>query len=392
MRSPYVPPPDTPVVPSPTPTPALRLDAGRLPHLLAVLTADGRELIGPVVSGGAIVYGPITGADDLPKGLVDDQAPGRYRLVAGESGTYFDHVATANSWKTFLFPPEQKICDIAHADGALTVTAPPVDAPARAFIGVRACDLRAMGILGKVFDNGDFADPAYAARRRNALIVAVNCGRAGGTCFCTSMGTGPKADGGYDLALTEVPAGGDGAPAYFTLVAGSDAGRRILDRLDLNRATAAEVETAAARVAACADSMGREMIADAAEMLGDNLDSPHWQTVAERCLNCANCTMACPTCFCSTVEDVTDLTGDNAERWRKWDSCFTLDHSYMHGGSLRRSGAARYRQWITHKLAHWHDQFGTSGCTGCGRCITWCPVGIDITEEARAVRDRAAGT
>jgi Fe-S oxidoreductase len=97
--------------------------------------------------------------------------------------------------------------------------------------------------------------------------------------------------------------------------------------------------------------------------------------------------MVCPTCFCTTVEDVSDVTGDHAERWRRWDSCFTLGFSYIHGGSIRNSGKARYRQWMTHKLASWIDQFGTSGCVGCGRCITWCPVGIDITEEARAIRD-----
>jgi len=86
------------------------------------------------------------------------------------------------------------------------------------------------------------------------------------------------------------------------------------------------------------------------------------------------------------VEDSSDLSGAQAERWRRWDSCFSLDHSQLHGGSVRSTTRARYRQWMTHKLANWIDQFGTSGCVGCGRCITWCPVGIDITEEVAAIR------
>jgi sulfhydrogenase subunit beta (sulfur reductase) len=94
----------------------------------------------------------------------------------------------------------------------------------------------------------------------------------------------------------------------------------------------------------------------------------------------------CPTCFCSTVEDVTDITGEHAERWQKQDSCFTMDFSFLHGGSVRASTRSQYRQWLTHKLATWIDQFDESGCTGCGRCITWCPVAIDLTEEVDAIR------
>src|SRR6185295_19043097 len=132
---------------------------------------------------------------------------------------------------------------------------------------------------------------------------------------------------------------------------------------------------------------GRRMdTADIKELLYRNQEHPRWDDVADRCLGCANCTLACPTCFCGSVEDVSDLSGDTAERWRRWDSCFTLDHSYLHGGSVRASIRSRYRQWLTHKVASWIDQFGTSGCVGCGRCITWCPVGIDITEEVAAIR------
>jgi len=90
------------------------------------------------------------------------------------------------------------------------------------------------------------------------------------------------------------------------------------------------------------------------------------------------------------VEDATALAGSESERRRRWDTCFAVEFSYMYGGSVRLSTRSRYRQWLTHKLSTWHDQFGTSGCVGCGRCITWCPVGIDITVEAAAVRQRVS--
>jgi ferredoxin len=122
------------------------------------------------------------------------------------------------------------------------------------------------------------------------------------------------------------------------------------------------------------------------DLLLNNLEHPRWAEVATRCLSCANCTLVCPTCFCAAVEDVSDLSGDNVRRERAWDSCFTMEHSYMNTGTVRKTTASRYRQWLTHKLATWIDQFGSSGCVGCGRCITWCPVGIDITEEVAAIR------
>ncbi|MEE4298503.1 MAG: 4Fe-4S dicluster domain-containing protein, partial [Pseudomonadales bacterium] len=110
------------------------------------------------------------------------------------------------------------------------------------------------------------------------------------------------------------------------------------------------------------------------------------------CLSCANCTLVCPTCFCHTVEDRSDLTGDHSERWRSWDSCFTGEHGYTHGGDVRPSIRARYRQWLTHKLGTWEAQFGTSGCTGCGRCIAWCPAGIDLVAEVAALRREDAAS
>jgi ferredoxin len=241
-----------------------------------------------------------------------------------------------------------------------------------------------MQIQDQVFNNGTFADPGYLARRAAALIVAVNCARPSGTCFCASMGTGPRATQGFDLALTELI---DGEQHDFLVETGSEKGAAILARLPHRTATSDVIAAAEAVLAAAAKAMGRAMVPEVHTLLKNNLEHPRWDEVAQRCLSCTNCTLVCPTCFCTTVEDTTDLAGQMTERWRQWDSCFTLDFSYIHGGSIRREGRSRYRQWITHKLSTWYDQFGSSGCVGCGRCITWCPVGIDITEEARAIRD-----
>jgi ferredoxin len=195
------------------------------------------------------------------------------------------------------------------------------------------------------------------------------------------MNTGPQATGGFDLALTEII---ESLRHYFVVEIGSPAGARVMDQVEHSVVTEAEREAARGVVARAAGMMGRAMDTDGIkELLYRNYEHPRWDDVAGRCLTCANCTMVCPTCFCSTVEDVTDLQGEHAERWRKWDSCFTMNFSHVVGGSARHSAKSRYRQWMTHKLATWIDQFGTSGCVGCGRCITWCPVGIDTRRSAR---------
>ena len=259
-----------------------------------------------------------------------------------------------------------------------------------AFIGVRSCELHAMAIQDRVFMGGQHVDSHYKSVRERLFIVAVNCGQAGGTCFCVSMGTGPDVKFGFDLALTEVMSDGR---HYFVVEVGSARGAEVMAQMPHREASQAEVDAASGVVQQTAGQMGRALdTAGIRDLLYQNFDHPRWDEVASRCLACANCTLVCPTCFCSTVEDTTDVAGTTAQRTRRWDSCFTMDFSLMHPGSIRSSATSRYRQWMTHKLAAWYDQFGTSGCVGCGRCITWCPVGIDITQELRAIRaSRAEG-
>jgi ferredoxin len=203
------------------------------------------------------------------------------------------------------------------------------------------------------------------------------------------MKTGPVAERGFDLALTEVL---EEHRHYFVVEVGSERGADVLADVPHGEAVEEDRTAAGAVHARTASQMGRELdVTEIKELLYRNYDHPRWEEVAERCLTCGNCTMVCPTCFCTTVEDVTDLAGEHVERHQRWDSCFTVDYSGIHDGAVRGSAKSRYRQWMTHKLATWHDQFGTSGCVGCGRCITWCPVGIDLTEEAAAIRESEEG-
>ena len=352
--------------------------------LFEALSKRGYKMLGPTLRDGAIVYDEIASVADLPTGWTDQQDGGTYRLALRDDGALFGYAVGPHSWKRFLFPPTVRLWQAQRTEGGFQVTEERDEAPRVAFLGVRACELNAIAIQDKVFMGGAYVDPVYQSRRKNAFIVAVNCGQAGGTCFCASMNTGPKVTSGFDLALTEVVGGGR---HHFVVEAGTEAGAEVLAALPSRPATPAEEEAAREVVAKTAREMGRSLdTTDIKDLLYRNYEHPRWDNVAARCLTCANCTMVCPTCFCTTVEDVTDLKGEQAERWRKWDSCFTMDFSYIHGGSVRATGKARYRQWMTHKLATWIDQFGSSGCVGCGRCITWCPVAIDITEEVRAIR------
>ena len=356
-----------------------------LRELFGVLRANGYLLVGPRLREGAIIYDELVSINDLPAGWTDDQEGGKYRLRKRQDNALFGYAVGPHSWKKFLFPPVLRQWHAQRSDGGFQFSTEQQKTPKYAFIGVRSCELHAMAIQDRVFMGEKFADPVYSERRKNAFIVAVNCSQAGGTCFCVSMKTGPKAQAGFDLALTEVIEEGQ---HYFVVEIGTEKGAGILAQIAHRAAGEQEQRAAGLIVERTAGQMGRTMdTTGIKELLYRNYEHPRWDDVASRCLTCANCTMVCPTCFCSTVEDVTDLTGGHAERWRKWDSCFNVDFSHITSGSIRPSTKSRYRQWMTHKLATWIDQFGTSGCVGCGRCITWCPVAIDITEEVRAIRE-----
>ncbi|MCI4368279.1 MAG: 4Fe-4S dicluster domain-containing protein [Thermoplasmata archaeon] len=333
---------------------------------------------------GAIVYGDLEGDADLPVGWTDRQEAGRYRLERRGDDALFGYNVGPHSWKKYLFPPHERLWTAHRKEESFEVTIEPNEAPPFAFLGVRACEVAAIEVQDRVF-LGKYPDPGYRARRGRSLVIGVACGQAGATCFCTSMGTGPGLSEGYDLGITEILSPG---PHRFLVRVGSPRGAELASDLPLTPAVTADHGRGKEIIERTAASMGRSMTTDGLrELMVDNLAHPRWEIVARRCLSCANCTLACPTCFCSTNEEMTALDATSAERWRRWDSCFNLGFTELHSAKVRSSGMSRYRQWLTHKLGTWHDQFGVSGCVGCGRCITWCPVGIDLTEEVAAIRE-----
>jgi sulfhydrogenase subunit beta (sulfur reductase) len=363
-----------------------KLERRDFDRLIEALAGRGYEVLGPKVREGAIAFEPVASSADLPVGLTDEQEGGTYRLRDRGDGALFGFANGPQSWKRILHPPAIRLWRARRDEGGgIEFEAEDAEPAKRAFLGVRSCDIHAIATLDRTLLDIENPDPGYAARREGVFIVALNCSTAGGTCFCVSMKTGPKATFGFDLALTEVIEDGR---HYFVAEPGSERGEELLAELPAAEAGEPEVEAAEQVSRRTAESMGRRMPVDDPRELKDllyrNLEHPRWEEVADRCLTCGNCTSVCPTCFCTDVDDVTDLAGD-AERWRRWDSCFTVDFTHLPEGSVRETNRARYRQWMTHKLATWYDQFDTSGCVGCGRCITWCPVAIDITEEAAAI-------
>ena len=354
------------------------IDVDGLDGLIGALGRDGRTVYGPVARDGAITHDVIDSAADLPVGWTEDQEGGSYCLVPTGTDERFAFSSPSSSWKRFLYPERTLLVRARRADGHTTVVEPEPDAPAAAFFGVRSCDLAAIAVLDRVFLDPDATDPTYAARRADVFVVAAACNHPAPTCFCASMETGPTPTIGFDLSVRELQS--DGTIEYF-IEAGSDRGAALMHELDSRPPTDDDRLGADAAHRTAVEAMGRQLETGNRKPPAIDANHPQFAAIADRCLACGNCTMVCPTCFCSTTEETTSLDRTEAERYRVWDSCYSLEFSHLHGGAVRTSISSRYRQWFLHKLDTWHDQYGSSGCVGCGRCITWCPVGIDLTAE-----------
>jgi sulfhydrogenase subunit beta (sulfur reductase) len=364
------------------------------------LDRAGYEVWAPAVRDGVVVTRRFREGDELPVGFVSDQSPGSYRLVATSDQSRFGWAVGPQPWKPLLHPPAVTTMTMVQIESTVAVSVAPRPRRPLALFGMRPCDIAGVDKLDHVLlDRPATAEPTYDARRSDAFLVVVNCGVVASTCFCSSVDTGPHVSGrsnSHDLEITELVAEtASGEPDYI-MVPISDRGAAILERVRQQVDSTPVPDSAFDRASASREAAERAQHRrlpnePVRRALAESHDSQRWHDVAEACLACGNCTSVCPTCFCTTIDDIGDLTGDRVDRHRNWESCFSLEFSRLGGSSVRSSVASRYRQWMTHKLGTWHDQFGESGCVGCGRCTTWCPVGIDFVRVAHGFVDDAQG-
>ncbi len=282
--------------------------------------------------------------------------------------------------KVYLYKPREELFRFS-LDGDLEIREPRADDERRVIIGLHSCDTKAVLYLDKTF-LGAFHDPRYEARRNNTVIIELNCETAGKNCFCSSMGTGPylHAETGYDMQLTDfgseylVELKTDRARSMFTVDDVRPAGRdEFVTKQEKEQRVSA---TFTKRI----DTKGLDVL------LRKNSQHRVWRITAEEaCLSCSNCVMVCPTCFCYDITDEVSMDRKSARRLRQWDACQDAHFAEVHGGNFRGRRTARLRQFVTHKLAQ-TNQYGVYATVGCGRCITWCPTGIDLTEIAKEVQ------
>lgn len=362
-----------------------------LPHtqlqmLIDTLQKSGFSCVGPQVRDGAIVYDEINNVDQLPWGIRDYQSPGEYRLENISENKAFAFSNGAQAIKPILFKPQEIVWKVMRDNnGKLTFQPGNAFEKPVAIIGARACDIAGMTVQDKVFLDPKNTDSRYQSRREQLFVVAVNCIYASNNCFCVSAGTGPKVKNNFDIAMTEIDDG-------FIVEIGTHRGFDIINQLQLISSHLMQEKTAQENEEKAAVTQTKKIPLNNSRGLRDllmsNLDHPRWDDVANRCLSCGNCTSVCPTCFCHSEAEKPSLDGSASEHHSEWDSCFNEGHSYFGGKVLRDDTKKQYRQWLTHKVGTWWDQFDTSGCIGCGRCVTWCPVGIDLTEELRAIVEK----
>lgn len=347
------------------------LPSSKLNDLITLLIKQGYECIGPQAREGYIQYDSLSDAKQLPWGISDKHAPGLYELTSTDKTQAFAWANSPSSIKPFLFKPQESIWRIQRNTAGKICFEPVIEYQLQALIGVRPCDITAMLVQDRVFLSNP-VEPRYAARRKSLFIVVVNCNTPSANCFCIAAGYDVAAKQQFDIAMTEIADG-------FVVESGSDKGTALIEKLQLAAASSAQIETANARLAQARALQTKKLstLTDDATLL----DHPHWQNIANRCVGCGTCTQVCPTCFCH--KQSSQETAEGYEQTREWDSCFAENHSFVNGAPLRKDTKSRYQQWLMHKFVYWKDQFDQNGCVGCGRCISWCPAGIDVTEEVK---------
>lgn len=240
----------------------------------------------------------------------------------------------------------------------------------------RPCDARGFTVLDRPYMQGPFVDPYYKNKREKLTVISFTCPSGASTCFCHWIGSGPTSSEGSDILVTRTEKG-------LVLESVTDKGEEILKKSKLDDAkdlanTVKDLHKKAI------DSLEKapDLTKSQQNLAKIFANEEFWEKETDRCLSCGACTYFCPTCYCFTITDEGEPESEKGgKRLRSWDSCmssmFTREAS---GHNPRKKKGLRMRNRVSHKFSTYPENWGTFSCNGCGRCITNCPVHLDIRE------------
>ena len=290
-----------------------------------------------------------------------------------------DTLKTVRSPKDAFFPQSENLYTCDRVDGKISVTPEALQEKPFVVFGMKACDVRGVAVLDKVFLS-DPVDSYYAARREKGIIVSLACSRPAASCFCQTFG--------IDCAAPEGDVATWMAGEWLYWLPQSEKGEALTAELSslLEQTDDAAVAEEKAAIAAIRDRLPlKDLSLDnwGAAAADKNFDSPLWEQLYKPCLACGTCTFVCPTCQCYDIKDYS--TGTGVQRFRCWDSCMYSDFTMMAHGNNRTSQLQRFRQRFMHKLAYFPaNNDGMFSCVGCGRCVDKCPSHLNIVKVIKA--------
>jgi sulfhydrogenase subunit beta (sulfur reductase) len=294
-----------------------------------------------------------------------------FSIVKSGNDVILNYINTAYPPKKFFIPDNEVLFEYKKRKSTYELS-DNIESKRRVIFGIRPCDVHALFALDKLFID-DLKDPYYMSKRKNTLIIAVNCKEAGPNCFCKSMGT-DKLENGYDLLMTDV---GD----KFFVQTGSTEGEKIIG-ISLFKKSEVGPEKIELKFERTFNANNVE------NRLLKVFDDERWKNVAEKCLSCGACTLVCPTCYCFNVIDQPNFD-DSGVRKKVVSYCMLLEFSRVAGGDVfRKDRTERCKQFVYHKLSYFKKKFGKQLCIGCGRCIDICPVNIDFFDTAEKILEK----
>ena len=310
-----------------------------------------------------------------------DGSDGSASYTKWEDGVKWSNALnTVRSPKDFFFPQTENLMEFKTSGKYIEILDTTSESEDFVIFGVRACDVKSFDVLDRVFLS-EPVDSYYASRREHGVIVSVACTKPSETCFCKTFGIDPAEPAG-DVTVWKTE-----TDLYFK--ANTDKGQALMTKLEAltEDATDEAVNQQKEKISAIMNKLPLKDLTTDAFGGGKTqkfFNAPQWDELSQACLGCGTCTFVCPTCQCYDIKDFN--TGNGVIRYRCWDSCMYSEFTRMAHGNNRLTQKERFRQRFMHKLVYYpENNDGMFSCVGCGRCISKCPISMNIVKVMKKI-------